>query len=134
MPTPTELREDFNTVIDENGTPITVRYWSTGSIFYTATDYDDEALNTGSSTVISGAGIIMPVGPGDTQYIHQGKLLADDMKLFVAGSLTLISNARITVGNTGSVYEVVPDMLQRWDVSGTTIYQKAFIRTRPDTT
>lgn len=112
-------------------TPITIQYWNTGSVFFNTGSYDVGYYNTGSANVVSGLGVLQPMGRGDASFIHQGRLQQDDVVLYFTGSIIVDSNARITVGNTGSVYDVVPDiMVQRWDISGTTIYQKAYLRTR----
>lgn len=129
--TPAQAGSDFSEIVRLHGIPITILYWPQSSIFY-QTDYDQERTPATSGTTISGGAIIQPIGTGDAQYLEQGKLQKDDMKMYVAGSLTMPSNSIITIGNTGSKYDIVPDTIRRWDLSGTTIYQQAFIRTRPE--
>ena len=126
MPTPNELATDFNTVIDENGIPCTITYYPTKT--FTNASYDDEQLVSASGTTISGGIIMLPIGPGDRQYIEQGVADWNDSKAFLAGSLALQQNMVITVGNTGSLYEVLTNGLLRYDVSGTTIYQRVMLR------
>lgn len=131
MGLPDTMQGQFNGIVDNFGTVCTIQYWSAGSIYYTAGSYDDETLQAGSSTVISGGCILQPIGQGDTQFIQQGKITIDDAKAYFAGSLTVISNAIVTIGNTGSQFTIIPDTIQRWEVSGAVIYQKAYLRTLP---
>jgi hypothetical protein len=134
MGTPEQARTQFNSIIQKYGTPCAIQYWTNGSIAYSSSDYDDQLLNAGSSTVVSGGCIIQPIGQGDAQFVEQGVLQRDDVKMFLAGSIAIVSNAQVTIGNTGSIYNIVPDTIQRWDLSGTTIYQVVYLRTRTLTT
>ena len=126
MPTPTELRDDFNTVIDENGTSCTIRNYPT--ITFTNTGYDDEQLISASGTLTSGGCVLMPIGPSDREYFERGLVTHNDSKLYLAGSIGVSGNSVITVGNTGSMFEVLPQGVKRYDVSGTTIYQIVYAR------
>ena len=126
MPTPTELRTDFNNVIDENG--ISIRIINYPNIGFANAGYDDEQLISASGTSTSGGCIHMPIGPSDRQYVEQGLIMWNDSKMFIAGSIGISGNSVIAIGNTGSLFEVLPQGILRYDVSGTTIYQKVFIR------
>ena len=126
MPTPSELRNDFNETIDENGIPCTITNYPT--ITFTNTGYDDEQLVSASGTATSGGCLLLPIGASDRQYVEQGLVLWNDQKAFLAGSLPISGNSIILVGNAGSLYEVLPQGIKRYDVSGTTIYQTAYIR------
>lgn len=125
MVTSTELRSDFNDVIDENSTPVRIVYYDTQTF---TTGYDDEQLVSASGTAVSGGCIIQPIGPSDRQYVERGLVDWNDSKIFLAGSIDTRQNMVLTIGNTGSLYEVLNNGLWRYDVSGTTIYQRLYIR------
>lgn len=129
--TPTQIGSDVNEIIRQHGTFCTIRYWAAGSEAYTVTDYDDATLANGSSTVISGGCLAFPLSKSDSVYVQQGLLKMDDMKAYFAGSITLTPNAVLTIGNTGSLYDVLPDNIRRYDFSGVTVYQTAFVRKQP---
>ena len=126
MPTPTELRTTFNEVIDENSTPIRITYYNTQT--FTAASYDDEQLVNASGVSVSGGCILQPIGASDKQYIDQGLADWNDSKMFLAGSIDTKTNMQVLVGNNGSLYYVLPNGITRYDVSGTTIYQRVFVR------
>ena len=133
-PTAADLQTDFNNAVTEFGTPVTITYWVPGSVVYNTGSYDRGYQNTGSGATLSGLGIIQPIGRGDAQYVQQGRLYQDDLKLYLAGSPIIDGNAQVTIANTGSLYDIVPDTIQRWNMLGSTIYQVAYLRTRPSQT
>lgn len=125
MPTPTELRSDFVEVVNENGTDCTIT--SYGTITF-GTGYDDEQLISASGATISGGIILLPIGESDRQYVEQGLADWNDSKAYLAGSIATRENMVLTIGNSGSLYEVLRNGIMRYDVSGTTIYQRLFLR------
>lgn len=125
MPTPNELRNDFNSVVDENGIPITITNYPTITF---GAGFDDEQLPSSSGTSTSGGCILQPIGAGDRQYVERGLVTWNDSKMFIAGSLPISGNSLITIGNTGSYYEVLPQGIIQYQVSGTLIYQTVYVR------
>ena len=123
---PSELQSDFNDVVNENGIPC--RFVNYDTTTFTTTDYDDAQLASASGTAVSGGGIIQPIGASDKQFVERGLVNWNDSKLYFAGSIATNPNMLVTVGNTGSLYFVLPEGIKKWDVSGTTIYQMAFVR------
>lgn len=124
-----EMRADFENVILEHGMPITVQYWPIGSIGFN--DYNEAQKNTGSAVSYSGGAIIHPINSNDAGYNKQGILGNQNFKMFLHGSLITDPNMLITLGNTGSVYEVVdPNSITSWEVSGTVVYHEIHCRIR----
>jgi len=129
MPSPSDFLNDFSQVIEQNGTPMTVRYWALSSLGFN--EYSEMQRNNGSSTVASGGIILQPLGKNDGDYIREGTLTGQEHRAFIHGSITVNPNMEVTIGNTGSVYEVVsPPGIKDWDVSGTTIYHDCYLRLR----
>lgn len=126
MPTPDELRTDFNTVVDDNGLPCLITNYTTQT--FNSSGYDDEQLPSISGTAVSGGCIIQPIGPSDKQYVERGVVLWNDTKMFIAGSLNISANSTVVVGNTGSMYQVLPQGIVRHDVSGATVFQEVYLR------
>ena len=120
------MRSGADRIFNTAGVPILITNYPT--ITFNNTGYDDEQLVSASGTNTSGAGILQPIGAGDRQYVERGLVTWNDSKLFLAGSIGISGNSVVTVGNAGSLYEVLPQGIQRWDVSGVTIYQTAYIR------
>ena len=126
--TPSQLGSDINEVIVRHGMTATFRNWNLGSEVYNAADYDNATFNTGSALVTSGAIMVQPLAKSDQVYVEAGLLRQDDLKGFIVGSISLTAHAEITVGNNGSTYDVLPKNIERWDMSGTTIYQIVYLR------
>ena len=126
MPTPQELITDINEIIKEIGTPTTFTTYGTQT--FATGGYDDEQLPVSSGTTFSGGAIIIPIGQADKQYVEQGLVNWNDTKIIVTGSLLLKTNMLITLGNTGSYYEVLPRGIMSWTISGTNVYHEVFLR------
>ena len=125
---PRQAGSDFNEVIRRQGTDVTIRFWPAGSLIFDTTEYDDVVRFAGSSVIESGGTILLPLGRSDLAYVEQGKLNSTDVKMYFAGSLNVVPNAEITVGNTGSIYTILPDGIKRHEISGIVVYQEAFGR------
>lgn len=93
------------------------------------TDYDDEVqqTQTGSSVV---SGLVFPVkatqGSENALLMQQGRLLTED-KVLITGSVSVSGNVIIEL-KSGEYYTIIPDGIQSWEINGSTIYQKCFIR------
>jgi hypothetical protein len=126
----TRLSQGFNKLIDRAGTPIRVQYFTQaiGSV------WDDDASLTQSGTDLWTSGIHLPLNNsqlGDAALIEQGKLIQNDSKLFLHGSLLLVGSEytiKINVGSPGTSYmPIIPGPVS-YSVSSTPIYKKLFIR------
>lgn len=126
MPTPIEMQSGATRVFESYGTPVLVTNYPT--ITFDADGYDDEQLISASGTSTSGAGILQPIGNSDRSYVEAGLVTNNDNKLFLPGSIPVSGNSQLTIGNTGSLYQVLPQGIRRYDVSGVTIYQTVFVR------
>ena len=116
-------------MITANGIPIQVRYWVIGSLGFN--EYSEMLRNNGSSTLVSGGCILQPLGNNDQSFIQQGNLTGQEYHAFIHGSITVNNDMEVTIGNTGSIYEVVsPPGIRTWDVSGTSIYHDCYLRLR----
>ena len=109
MPTPTEMRTKATEIIDKNGVPILITTYDTQT--FDNTGYDDEQLPSASGTQISGGGVLLPIGQSDSQYVERGLADWNDSKLYIAGSLSTDSNMQVVVGNNGSLFFVLPQLL-----------------------
>lgn len=123
---PSDLRADFDNALNSIGIPITIRYFTYET--YSGTDYDEEYLATASGTTVSGIGAFFPIDQNDSKFIEEGKITHADKKIYITGSIETRSNMLITVGNSGSEYHVLPKGIFDYDISGTTIFKKCYIR------
>ena len=122
--TPSDMRSDFQRVIDEHGTTITM---TKHLVVYSGT-YNESYYKTGSDTTTSGLAIFIPIGPSDAQVLPQGQASLYPRTMYVHGSTDLTADTHVRDG-TGSLYEVIPGMgIMDYVVSGTVIYRKAHVR------
>ena len=99
------------------------------SFTFTDSEYDDEVTQTTTgSNVVSG--IVFPVksqqGSSEAMLLQEGKLLLKD-KVLYTGSVNVSGNVLVEL-KTGDFYTVIPDGIQTWEVNGSTVYQKFFLR------
>ena len=122
---PTDFRSDFDSVLNENGVPVAITNYT---ISYSGTDYDQEYRS--GTTTINTVGIVQPLNQStsstDFQFVQQGKAGYKDSKVYLAGSISVQNNSRLSAA--GSSFEILEGGIIPWDVSGTTIYKKCFIR------
>ena len=119
-------------IVSRAGTPIRVRYFAItpGSV------YDDDVSLSISGNDLWTSGIMLPlstgVGGADSMLIEQGKVLHNDSKLFLHGSLLLTGSemqVKFQIGSpTGDEYSVIPPGPIKVSVQNEPIYKKVFVR------
>ena len=96
-----------------------------------AGSYDDDTVQTlTGSRVISG--LIFPVesvpGSQEALLLERGELLTKD-KVLYAGSFSTSGNLLFEVGSkTGDWYTIIPDGIQTYEVNGSIVFNKIFLR------
>lgn len=132
MSTADRLSGGFDSLMDKAGKPITIKYFShvTGSV------WDDETTLTEiAGSQLATSGIVMPIsnkfGSEDVNLLEQGKLRAQDQKLYVNGSLDFTgvgSNLSVKIVMGTDSYTLVPLGGIPYEVENTPIYKKSYIR------
>lgn len=122
----------FSTLMEKAGKPITIKYFSqvTGSV------WDDESTLTEiTGSQLATSGIVMAIsnrfGSEDVNLIEQGKLRTQDQKLYINGSLDFTgvgSNLSVKIVMGTDSYTLVPLGGIPYEVEGTQIYKKTYIR------
>ncbi len=127
------LQGGFQRLLNLAGTQILVRHFSTviGSV------WDDETTLTQVGTDIWTSGIVLPInarqGSHDSVLLEQGKLINEDLKLFVNGSLLITGSERLVTIAIGSpppadrTFTTIPDGTIRAEIEGTPVYKKVFL-------
>ena len=119
----------FNQIL-KFGHPIRVRYYT--KTFFTGS-YDDEISLAISGTAVWESGLTQPIrserGDSVGLLLEQGKLLGTDQVMYLKGSTSLSGVVIVGIGSPTS-YEctIIPEGVTAWNVNGSTIYQKAYIR------
>lgn len=132
MTTANRLGAGFQKMIDRAGRPILVRYFETtiGSV------YDDDTTLSQSGNDLWTSGVILPIdsreGSFDSVLVEQGKLINNDSRLFVHGSLSMTGSelkVSVQIGSpTGDRFSIIPDGTIAAEVGGVQIYRKVFLR------
>lgn len=95
--------------------------------------YDDEVLVTGS-TISYASGLIFPVGgkQGSVESLlfEQGKIKTSDKKIYIFGTTAITSSGLIVgIGSpSNSYYKVINDGSEMYEVNGSPVYKKLFVR------
>lgn len=121
-------------LLDRAGTQIRVQYFTStiGSI------YDDDVTWAKSGNDLWTSGIVLPLSrnpsSSDSVLLEQGKLLEDDKRLYVHGSLIFTGSemtVSIRIGSPGTESDKQYSMLsfsRRLDAANTPIYKQIYIR------
>lgn len=123
MVTAANIRTDVNSALNEFGA---VQAWWTYTKSYSGTDYDEAYRTSGAS--FSGLAVVQPIGNSDTSYVEAGAIKFSDKIVYLTGSLSLTTDSIFNYG--GDQYQVLPEGIKKWDVKGTTVLQKAYVRLR----
>lgn len=127
-----ELSKEVKEIL-KYGEPIRFKYYT---ISYNSTGYyDDDVTLTQSGIDYWSSGLKFPVdasrGSSDAVLLEQGKLLTNDSKLYVLGSVQTSGLAPIKIGlgspNFGE-YEVLNDGTIPWSINGSIVYKKIYVR------
>ena len=127
-----ELSKEVKEILNY-GEPIRFKYYTSTQ---NATDYyDDDVTLTQSGTNTWCSGLVQPIdqtrGSADAFLLQQGKVLMNDSKLYVLGSVQTSGLGPIKVG-LGSPnfeeYQFIDNGVIQWVVNGSPIYKKLYIR------
>ncbi len=133
-----ELRNDFDKLVNSRGEQVRFRFYTQviggGGSYYD----DDVALSkSGNDIMFSGIKQNISLGGGggfrshEAILMEQGKLIANDLKLYITGSHD-VSGASIKIGLGGSPptgeYRIIEDGVISYPLMGSNIYHKLFLR------
>lgn len=132
-----ELGSEFATVISTYGRIVRFRYFTytyPGAGSY----YDDDLTLTQSGTDSYVSGVVLPIngkqGSADAYLMEQGRILMNDSKLYVQGTVNTSGLFRVSVGSpplgspTSSEYGLVEGGAVTWPMLGSPIYKRLYIR------
>lgn len=130
----TELGSDFNQILD-NGKLVRFRYF-TNTYGGAGSGYDDDITLTKSGTDLWVSGLVLPLdetqGSKDAVLLAQGRILQDDLKLFVAGSIQTSGIWRVGLGSPPATeYGIIDQGIIMYELNGTPVYKKLYLRTLP---
>jgi len=128
----TEIKSDIEQVLSY-GELVRFKYYTE----YHTGDYDDEVTIVQSGVDVWTSGLQQPISSNtyksEGMLVQQGKLLADDKKLYVLGDVSVSEAAKIKIGMNGSPvteeYFIVNEgQVNKWNVDGIPIYKKLYLR------
>ena len=112
--------------------------------FYTVSgadaNYDDEATFSLSGASVTASGITQPIdetrGSADAVLLQEGRLLRDDIKMYVDGTTETSGLWKVTrfLNATGSpqtdsiTYAPISDGIVDWRINGSVVYKKTYLR------
>ena len=97
--------------------------------------YDDDIKLTISGTDFWTSGVVLPIsnsrGSSDAVLLEQGKILTNDTKLYIDGSINTSGTWKLGLGSSDSndtQYSLLSEGVTKWDVNETPILKKLYIR------
>jgi len=133
MPTAQEILEDLNSVLKEHGTLCRFRYF-TGSV--ALADYDSAQVLSRSGVDVWTSGLPQPLSTKNSSYdaglVEQGRLLADDTRLYFPGTISTSGIWRVGIGSPiRAEYAPIEGGATGWVVNGSVVLKKAYVRVLP---
>ena len=135
----TNLRKDLNEIL-HYGQPVRFRFFN---ISGASAAYDDDVVLTQSGTDLWTSGLVQPIvigganqtrGSNEAVLVEQGKLLNDDLRVYVDGSVNLSGVWRVGIGSANPPtreYSLVPKGITSWPLDINSVYKKVFVRVLP---
>lgn len=116
------------------GQQIRIKYYNVG--YGAGSYYDDDVTLTQSGNNLWISGVVLPIsnsrGSSDAVLLEQGKILMNDTKLYIAGSISTSGTLKIGLGSgVGSPlgeYGLLSEGIMKWDVNQTPILKKLYLR------
>ncbi len=118
------------------GQQLRVRYyipsWGAGSY------YDDDITLSRSGTDLWISGVVLPInqsrGSNDAVLLEQGKVLTNDTKLYIQGSVDTSGIIKIGLGSQTTMvdeYSILPEGVIKYTVNDVDVLKKLYIRRLP---
>ncbi len=135
--TSTSLQKDIEQIL-KYGEQVRFKYYNTS--FGAGSYYDDDVSYTQSGTDFWTSGLVQPIdtklGGYDALLLQQGKVVVDDKKCYVLGTVQTSGLGPVKIGMTGSPttrqYEILNDgQTISWNVGGSSVYKKLYLRHIP---
>jgi len=129
---------DFQNGVSEAlnfGKLVRIKYYSTS--WGAGSYYDDDVSLTQSGTDYWISGVVLPIsntrGSSDAVLLEQGKILMNDTKLYIDGSVNTSGTIKIGLGSPSEYeYSLLGEGIQKWEVNDTDILKKLYIRILPN--
>ncbi len=129
--------EDFQNGVTEAldlGQQVRIKYYNTD--YGAGSYYDDDVTLTQSGNDFWTSGVVLPIsnarGSSDSVLLEQGKILTNDTKLYIAGSISTSGTIKVGLGSysnmSGVEYSLLSEGVMNWEINDTDILKKLFIR------
>jgi hypothetical protein len=127
-----ELRQEVEQIL-ANGKVCRFRYFAESGA---DAGYDDDVVLTQTGTDYFTSGLVQPIkdrfGSADAILLQQGKILNNDLKLYVLGDVPTSGTFKVGIGSPTieNEYSRIPDGTEQWDLDGA-VYKKLYLRVLP---
>jgi hypothetical protein len=125
------LQYDFQQAL-KYGEQVRFRYFS---ISGGSGAYDDDIVITQSGTDTWTTGLVQPLSPGrsshDAVLMAQGKILQNDIKVYVDGAFNTSGTWRVGIGSANPPtreYSMLPEGTVAWGINGSIVYKTLYVR------
>ena len=122
-----ELQTTFDEVL-KYGDLVRLKYYN---VSFVGSYYDDGVTLTQSGSDLWASGLIQPIGASDSVLLQQGKILNDDVKVYIGGNIQTsgLGPIKVGLGSPPTEHTILSDgQTIQWDVNGSAIYKKMYCR------
>ncbi len=128
-----DFKDGLNEVL-KYGQLVRFRYFN--SSYGAGSYYDDDVTLSQSGNDIWVSGVVLPIdqsrGSSDAVLLEQGKLLTNDTKLYVEGTVTCSGTYKVGLGSPpAGEYSILNQGVVTWNVNDEPIVNKLYIRVLP---
>jgi len=127
------LVTDFQAGVSEAlkfGEQVSIKYYNTNVL---EDGYDDDVILTQSGTNLWISGVVLPItnarGSSDAILLEQGKILTNDTKLYIEGTVSTSGVIKIGLGSPIEYeYSLLSEGVTKWEVNDIDILKKLYLR------
>lgn len=128
-----DIQYEFQNIANEIGTNIRIRYYA---LTFSGTEYDSTGYLSQVGSDVYTSGIIQPVGgkysSEDWKFLEQGRILINDSKLYINGSVNITpvsGTVKIGIGSPVTKEMYITDAgVNAWNINNVIAYQRAYVR------
>lgn len=108
-----------------------IKYYNVG--YGAGSYYDDDVSLTQSGAEYWISGVVLPIngtrGSSDSVLLEQGKILTEDTKLYIDGTINTSGTIKVGLGSpVAGEYSLLSEGVTKWSVNDTSVLKKLYIR------
>lgn len=134
MVSPSNIGYNFNSILQQFGTTCRMKYYTESALIQ---GYDDSVtlFQSGTELWLNAVAhtLTQKSSATDALLLSQGRILQNDLKIYVNGSIITNQPFKICVGSPATTeYGVIPEGTQAYAINGSEPYKFFYVRALPN--